>query len=118
MPMRSLHDLAAQHGANVHPNDHVNMGQSSNDVIPTAIQVSACLETYESLLPALRHLHQVLIARAVDLKDVVKTGRTHLMDAMPVTFGQELNCWAQQIHSNIDRIEGSPQASEAIATGR
>ena len=116
--------LAAQHGASVHPNDHVNMGQSSNDVIPTAIQVSACLETHEALLPALRHLQQVLIARAVELKDVVKTGRTHLMDAMPVTFGQELNGWARQIHSNIDRIESAlkrlkqlPQGGSAVGTG-
>ncbi len=116
--------LAARQGANVHPNDHVNMGQSSNDVIPTAIQVSACLETSESLLPALRHLQQILDAKAEDLKDVVKTGRTHLMDAMPVTFGQELACWSQQIQSNIERIESAlqrlnqlPQGGSAVGTG-
>jgi len=116
--------LAAEEGAKVHPNDHVNMGQSSNDVIPTAIQVSACLETSEALLPALRHLRQVLITRANELKDVVKTGRTHLMDAMPVTFGQELKCWAQQVQSNIERIESAlqrmkklPQGGSAVGTG-
>ncbi len=116
--------LAAQQGVEVHPNDHVNMCQSSNDVIPTAIQVSACLETSEKLLPGLRHLQQVLIAKADELKDVVKTGRTHLMDAMPVTFGQELSCWSQQIQSNIDRIESAlerlkqlPQGGSAVGTG-
>lgn len=116
--------LAAQQGVSVHPNDHVNMGQSSNDVIPTAIQVSACLETHDSLLPALRHLKKELLARADELKGVVKTGRTHLMDAMPVTFGQELGCWSQQIQSNIDRIESAlcrlnqlPQGGSAVGTG-
>jgi fumarate hydratase class II len=116
--------LAAREGVNVHPNDHVNMGQSSNDVIPTSIQVSACLETSESLLPSLRHLQQVLDAKADELKNVAKTGRTHLMDAMPVTFGQELECWSQQIQSNIDRIENAlqrvkqlPQGGSAVGTG-
>jgi len=116
--------LATQQGVDVHPNDHVNMGQSSNDVIPTSIHVSACLETNESLLPALRHLQQVLDTKADELKDVAKTGRTHLMDAMPVTFGQELACWSQQIQSNIDRIESAlqrvnqlPQGGTAVGTG-
>jgi fumarate hydratase class II len=116
--------LASLEGAKVHPNDHVNMGQSSNDVIPTAIQVSACLETSELLLPALRHLQQILDAKSEDLNDVVKTGRTHLMDAMPVTFGQELACWSRQIQSNIDRIECAlrrlrqlPQGGTAVGTG-
>ncbi|MGA9575784.1 MAG: class II fumarate hydratase [Lysobacterales bacterium] len=116
--------LTARQGVEVHPNDHVNMGQSSNDVIPTAIQVSACLETSEALLPALRHLQAVLDDRARELKDVVKTGRTHLMDAMPVTFGQELGCWSQQVQSNIDRIQSAlerlkllPQGGSAVGTG-
>ncbi|HEY5774978.1 MAG TPA: class II fumarate hydratase [Xanthomonadales bacterium] len=116
--------LAAQQGVKLHPNDHVNMGQSSNDVIPTAIQVSACLETSEALLPALRHLQQVLDKKATELKNVVKTGRTHLMDAMPVTFGQELGCWSQQIQSNIERIGSAlerlkqlPQGGSAVGTG-
>ena len=116
--------LAGQAGTKVHPNDHVNMGQSSNDVIPTAIQVSACLETHQALLPALRHLRKVLEQKADTLKDVVKTGRTHLMDAMPVTFSQELACWSQQIQSNINRIESAlqrinqlPQGGTAVGTG-
>lgn len=116
--------IAAQQGVNVHPNDHVNMGQSSNDVIPTSIQVSACLETSETLLPALRHLQKVLDVKSDELKEITKTGRTHLMDAMPVTFGQELACWSQQINSNIDRIESAlqrlkqlPQGGSAVGTG-
>jgi fumarate hydratase class II len=116
--------LAGRAGIEVHPNDHVNMGQSSNDVIPTAIHVSACLETSEALLPALWHLQQVLDQKADELKDVVKTGRTHLMDAMPVTFGQELTCWSQQIQSNIERIESAldrlrllPLGGTAVGTG-
>ena len=116
--------LAGRDGIEVHPNDHVNMGQSSNDVIPTAIHVSACLETSEALLPALWHLQQVLDQKADELKDVVKTGRTHLMDAMPVTFGQELTCWSQQIQSNIERIESAlkrvsqlPLGGTAVGTG-
>ena len=74
----------------VHPNDHVNMGQSSNDVIPTAIHVSARLQVHEVLLPGLRHLHSTLQERATAWDDVVKTGRTHLMDAMPIRLGQEI----------------------------
>ncbi len=111
-------------GVQVHPNDHVNMGQSSNDVVPTAIQVSACLLAYEELLPALEHLRKALDEKAASLEDVVKTGRTHLMDAMPVTFGQELGCWSAQIGSNTRRIKGAlkrlrrlPQGGTAVGTG-
>jgi fumarate hydratase class II len=89
----------------VHPNDHVNMGQSSNDVIPTAIHVAAYLEVQESLLPALRHLHEALEEKAVELDDVVKTGRTHLMDAMPIRMGQEFSGYAAQIAQDIQRVE-------------
>lgn len=116
--------LAAEAGTEVHANDHVNMGQSSNDVIPTAIQVSACLQTSQSLLPALHQLVAVLDHKAEELAEVVKTGRTHLMDAMPVTFGQELACWSAQIQSNIERIESTlqrlrllPQGGSAVGTG-
>ncbi len=108
----------------VHPNDHVNMSQSSNDVIPTAIQVSACLATAEKLLPALKHLHQVLKRRAGELANVAKTGRTHLMDAMPVTLGQELDTWAVQIESGCERLTDAigrmrrlPQGGTAVGTG-
>ena len=108
----------------INANDHVNMGQSSNDVIPTAIQVSANLGVHERLLPALRHLHATLQKRAKELARVVKTGRTHLMDAMPVTFGQELSGWAAQIGSASARIEDAlkrmrrlPQGGTAVGTG-
>ena len=74
----------------IHANDHVNMGQSSNDVIPTAIQVSATLVATQQLIPSLMHLAETLDIKSEELADVAKTGRTHLMDAMPVTFGQEL----------------------------
>ena len=116
--------LAAQGGAKVHPNDHVNYGQSSNDVIPTAIHVSATLASSEQLLPALRHLKKTIDKRSRELKNVPKTGRTHLMDAMPVTFGQELSGWAAQIASAIERIEDAlkrmrrlPQGGTAVGTG-
>ncbi len=76
-------------GSAVHPNDHVNMGQSSNDSIPTAIHVSAALQVRRELVPALAHLAQVLAAKEREVGGIVKTGRTHLMDAMPVTLAQE-----------------------------
>ncbi|MGQ9879619.1 MAG: class II fumarate hydratase [Armatimonadota bacterium] len=101
----------------VHPNDHVNMGQSSNDVIPTAIHVSAYLEVQEVLLPALRHLHETLQKRASELGDVVKTGRTHLMDAMPVRMSQEISGWAYQVQQSIERIESCLPRLAKIALG-
>jgi fumarate hydratase class II len=116
--------LASAIGSKVHPNDDVNMGQSSNDVIPTAIQVSAALTVSEQLLPALAHLKATLEKRARELKRVPKTGRTHLMDAMPVTFGQELGCWAAQVRSSIERVRDAmkrmcrlPQGGTAVGTG-
>jgi len=111
-------------GVDVHPNDHVNMGQSSNDVIPTAIQVSACLVATEELLPAMKHLRGVIDTRSKALENVVKTGRTHLMDAMPVTFGQELGGWSAQVDSGIRRVKSAlkrcrelPQGGTAVGTG-
>ncbi|GIV17747.1 MAG: fumarate hydratase class II [Armatimonadota bacterium] len=101
----------------VHPNDHVNMGQSSNDVIPTAIHVSAYLEVQEVLLPALRHLYEVLLRRAAELDDVVKTGRTHLMDAMPVRMSQEIGGWAYQVAQSIERIENCLPRLAKLALG-
>jgi len=101
----------------VHPNDHVNMGQSSNDVIPTAIHVSALIQVDEVLLPALRHLHETLKERALDLDDVVKTGRTHLMDAMPVRLGQEIGGWAYQVEQSIVRIESCRPRLAQLALG-
>ncbi|MBE1161210.1 class II fumarate hydratase [Dyella acidiphila] len=116
--------LAAKAGAKIHPNDHVNYGQSSNDVIPTTIHVSATLTAHEQLLPALKHLKRSIDRRARELRNVPKTGRTHLMDAMPVTFGQELSGWSAQIESAIERIQDSlrrmrqlPLGGTAVGTG-
>jgi len=116
--------LAARSGHAVHPNDHVNMGQSSNDVIPTAIHVSAALLLHEQLLPALQHLAAVIGKRERELDGVVKTGRTHLMDAMPVTFGQELSGWRAQIEYGAARLRGVEprllrlaQGGTAVGTG-
>jgi fumarate hydratase class II len=112
------------HGSPVHPNDDVNMGQSSNDVIPTAVHVSAALLIAAELLPALRHLHATLQAKAEATADVIKTGRTHLMDAMPLSIGQELGGWASQVEHAIQRLEGSmprlcglAQGGTAVGTG-
>ncbi len=105
-------------GQKVHPNDHVNMGQSSNDVIPTAIHVSATLETAGQLIPALEHLKQSIEKRANELDGVVKTGRTHLMDAMPVRVSQELGGWAAQIGMGIKRLESAlPRISSLVQGG-
>ncbi|ABI56708.1 class II fumarate hydratase [Alkalilimnicola ehrlichii MLHE-1] len=104
-------------GKAVHPNDHVNMGQSSNDVIPTAIHVSACLALHEQLLPALEGLEQQIRDKAAALEGRVKTGRTHLMDAMPVSFAQELGGWATQVGHGAERIRASLPRLEALAQG-
>lgn len=101
----------------VHANDHVNMGQSSNDVIPAAIHLSSSLEVNEKLLPALELLLKTIETRADDLKNVTKTGRTHLMDAMPVTFGQELSGWATQIRNNIQHIKTSCSFVQQLQLG-
>ena len=108
----------------VHPNDHVNMGQSSNDVIPTAIHVSGALLVHEQLLPALEYLADTISKKAKQLKNVVKTGRTHLMDAMPLTMGQELSGWETQVRHGIARIKDAsvrlcmlPQGGTAVGTG-
>jgi fumarate hydratase class II len=104
-------------GKTVHPNDHVNMGQSSNDVFPTAIHVAACLALREGWLPAFEHLATTIEQRAQELDDAVKTGRTHLMDAMPVTLGQELSGWAAQVREAIERVRSSLPRLERLAQG-
>lgn len=101
----------------VHPNDHVNMGQSSNDVIPTAIHVSAYSETAEHLLPALEHLHQVLMHQAKAWDHLVKTGRTHLMDAMPIRLGQEISGWARQVELGMERVNAALDRVAELAIG-
>ncbi len=114
----------AELGSPVHPNDDVNMGQSSNDVIPTAVHVSAALMIAEQLIPALEHLKETMVTKAEENKDVIKTGRTHLMDAMPVSLAQELNGWASQIEHAMERLEQSlprlcrlAQGGTAVGTG-
>ena len=101
----------------VHPNDHVNMGQSSNDVIPTAIHVSAALLVHKKLIPALEHLARALATKEAEVGGIVKTGRTHLMDAMPVTLGQELSGWRAQIESGIARLRSTAPRLHALAQG-
>jgi fumarate hydratase class II len=104
-------------GIAVHPNDHVNMSQSSNDVIPTAIHVSALLAVEQHLLPALAYLSAVISRRIGEVGDIVKTGRTHLMDAMPVTFGQEMSGWRTQIEHGSARVMESRARLQMIALG-
>jgi fumarate hydratase class II len=111
------HIATAALGAEVHPNDHVNMSQSSNDVIPTCVHVSAALAIHEKLLPALKHLSKALEAKADETRDVVKTGRTHLMDAMPVTLGQEIDAWRSQIDHGAERIKDTMKRLTELAQG-
>lgn len=108
----------------VHPNDHVNFGQSSNDVIPTAIRVSAAMSLVKRLIPALETLEKALLDKGHEYCHVVKTGRTHLMDAMPVTIAQEFGGYARQIQLAKERIQSSlgrlcelPQGGTAVGTG-
>ncbi len=110
--------------ANIHPNDDVNMGQSSNDVIPTAIHIAASDMLVHKLIPALEHLHQVLSHKANETKHVIKIGRTHLMDATPITLGQEVSGWARQVELGIRRLEAClpritelAQGGTAVGTG-
>jgi fumarate hydratase class II len=110
--------LATQHcGQQVHPNDHVNCSQSSNDVIPACIQVSASVALERQLLPAMQKLSAALRQRSGELADTVKTGRTHLMDAMPVTFGQELATWAFQLTECVQRLTDLEPRLRSLPTG-
>ena len=108
----------------VHPNDHVNLGQSSNDSIPTAMHIAAAREIETKLKPALRHLHEVLAAKSAAFGAIVKVGRTHLQDATPVTLGQEFGAWARQIALGIERVDTAlphvfelAQGGTAVGTG-
>jgi fumarate hydratase class II len=104
-------------GIQVHPNDHVNRSQSSNDVIPTAIHVAAALAVSEHLLPALKELSETIARKAGDVGEIVKTGRTHLMDAMPLTFGQELGAWRAQVEDGVARLQACRPRLHALALG-
>lgn len=101
----------------IHPNDHVNMSQSSNDVIPTTIHVSAAIDCKQNLLPALNHLITVIEKKAESVSSIVTTGRTHLMDAMPVSLGQELAGWAAQLRSALSHIEDTLPQIHQLAIG-
>jgi fumarate hydratase, class II len=103
--------------APVHPNDHVNRGQSSNDVIPTVIHLSAALALSQSLLPALKELIDTISRKAADVGDQVKTGRTHLMDAMPLTLGQEMGAWRSQLEDAVNRLQSCRPRLHALAQG-
>ena len=113
-----------QLGQQVHPNDHVNAGQSSNDVIPTAIQLSSALAIHNQLIPALRHIQGVLVVKSQQIGHIVKTGRTHLMDAMPVRFEQVLGGWQSQLahaeqllHQQLPRLQQLAQGGTAVGSG-
>jgi len=101
----------------VHPNDHVNMSQSSNDTIPTAIHIAATLAIDGALLPALRHLHGTLAGRAAGWADIVKIGRTHTQDAVPLTLAQEFGGYAEQVRQGIERIEATLSGVMELAQG-
>lgn len=111
------HLATAALGKTVHPNDHVNRSQSSNDVIPSAIHVSAALQVNQTLLPALRQLSEALARKSTEIGTGVKTGRTHLMDALPITFAQEIGGWRTQIQQAIARIESVLPRLRQLAIG-
>jgi fumarate hydratase, class II len=123
---RGIEMLGGEMGSKkpIHPNDHVNMSQSSNDTFPTAMHIACAEEIHHRLLPALQHLHKALDAKAKTWKDIIKIGRTHTQDATPVTLGQEFSGYAQQIENGIKRIEMTlpdlmqlAQGGTAVGTG-
>jgi fumarate hydratase class II len=101
----------------VHPNDHVNMSQSSNDSFPTAMNIAAAVNVKERLMPALRALHDAIDAKAEGWKDIVKIGRTHMQDATPLTLGQEWSGYAGMLADNLERIEGALTGVYRVALG-
>ena len=104
-------------GEVVSPNDHINCGQSSNDIIPSVIHISSSIEIRETLLPALDHLVDVIKMKALEVQDYVKTGRTHLMDAMPVRLSQSLLSWASQVEEQIEAIKRIEKPLHCLAQG-
>ncbi len=101
----------------IHPNDHVNLSQSSNDVIPTAMHISAVEQINKKLLPSLTYLKTILGEKEIEFKDIIKTGRTHLMDATPITLGQEFSGYVTQIENNITRIRNALPHLYELALG-
>jgi fumarate hydratase, class II len=116
---RAIEILGGERGSKtpVHPNDHVNFGQSSNDTIPTAIHVAAYGALAEDLEPALVHLAETLESKAAELDDVVKIGRTHLQDAVPVRLGQEIGGWARQVRLGVERLAAARERLAELALG-
>ena len=123
---RAIEILGGEIGSKdpVHPNDHVNMGQSSNDTFPTAMHIAAAREINLSLLPALEHLHKAIQAKSGEFKDIVKIGRTHTQDATPLTLGQEFSGYAAQLQNGIERVNQAlpglyelAQGGTAVGTG-
>jgi fumarate hydratase, class II len=116
--------IATLAGPDVHPNDHVNLGQSSNDVVPTALHLAALERTVGTVIPALMILRDALATKSTEFADITKAGRTHLMDAVPMTLGQEFSGYASQIDAGIDRLSSTlprvgqvPLGGTAIGTG-
>ena len=101
----------------VHPNDHVNMSQSSNDTFPTAMHVAAVLEIRQNLVPALTELRDALDTKAKAFDKIIKIGRTHLQDATPLTLGQEFSGYVQQLTNGIARVEGTLSRLSLLAQG-
>lgn len=123
---RAIETLGGEIGSKspIHPNDHVNCGQSSNDTFPTAMHIAAGEQVHHELLPAMRHLHAALADKAEAFADIVKIGRTHLQDATPLTLGQEFSAYVTQIANGIDRVEATlpriyqlAQGGTAVGTG-
>ncbi len=123
---RAIEILGGEVGSKkpVHPNDHVNMGQSSNDVFPTAMHIAAVCDIYNNLLPALTHLHKSLVAKVKEFENIIKIGRTHTQDATPMTLGQEFSGYAMQIEYAIERVKSClvrlsllAQGGTAVGTG-
>ncbi len=116
---RAIEILGGEIGSKkpVHPNDHVNMGQSSNDSFPTVMHISAAAQMHKELIPALEHLHKALQAKSDAFKDIIKIGRTHLQDATPVTLGQEFSGYAIQVKYAIDRVKACLPRLSQLAQG-
>src|SRR6202022_3837666 len=101
----------------VHPNDHVNMSQSSNDSFPSAMNIAAAVETKKRLVPAVTALRDAIATKANEWKDIVKNGRTHMQDATPLTLGQEWSGYAAMLNDDLDRIEAALQGVYRLALG-
>lgn len=104
-------------GKGVHPNDHVNRSQSSNDSFPTVMHVAAVLETHRVLLPGLRALHEALEKKSQEFSNIIKIGRTHTQDATPLTLGQEFSGYAHQVKQSIKRVESKLEQISELAQG-